>query len=372
MNDRINMQDIIDLLAYKKDITKEEAERFVIELFNTIEEGLISDELVKIKDFGTFKLIDIQERESIDVNTQEKIIIPPHKRIRFTPAQALKSIVNKPFAHFETTPLNDGIVLENIKHDNASQNTENETEDEDTTEEITKNIKDNDSMVGKPVVAVDDDIDRESTSIIDNKSHSEDHKNHDEDISSSQSKDKQNRIEEETVESKEVRVSSKKASINRSKEKESKPKRPFLPWYIFTAVLIIFLLLFVYNLYQRKDTPIKHGIEKSDIPKIIKEPSIVVKDTLTDESVKPIETDETVRMKAGKTLRLIALDKYGSREFWVYIYLKNKDKINNPDVIPVGLELVLPNKAEYDIDAENPESIATAKKRGDEEMKRFW
>src|SRR5690554_1638313 len=126
MTNRISMQDIIELLASKNYILEEEADKFVLELFNIIEEGLTSDGLVKIKDFGTFKLTDIQERESIDVNTQEKIIIPAHRRVSFTPAQVLKSLVNKPFAHFETTPLNDGIVLENVEQEVAFGNNNGE------------------------------------------------------------------------------------------------------------------------------------------------------------------------------------------------------------------------------------------------------
>src|SRR5690554_4142544 len=126
MSHKLNMQDLIDLLTSDGTLTKEEAEKFVIEFFSVIEQGLSKDELVKIKDFGTFKLTPIQERESIDVNTQEKIIIPAHRRVSFLPAQILKNLVNKPFAHFETTPLNDGIVLENVEQEVAFGNNNGE------------------------------------------------------------------------------------------------------------------------------------------------------------------------------------------------------------------------------------------------------
>src|SRR5690554_5325427 len=260
MTNRISMQDIIELLASKNYILEEEADKFVLELFNIIEEGLTSDGLVKIKDFGTFKLTDIQERESIDVNTQEKIIIPAHRRVSFTPAQVLKSLVNKPFAHFETTPLNDGIVLENVKHDDAPENIDNE--DEETIEKL-NNIQDNDSVYEAPI-ATTDDIKEELAVVVEDNSISlngdENTKSNNEEFSNAHSNDSLNKIDEPIDEPKDVITSSIKPPITKSKKKESKPKRSFLPWYIGTAVFIIFTLLFAYNFYHKGDTPDKKGV----------------------------------------------------------------------------------------------------------------
>ncbi len=84
-----------------------------------------------------------------------------------------------------------------------------------------------------------------------------------------------------------------------------------------------------------------------------------------------LEPVKTVKMSPGRTLRLIALDKFGNREFWIYIYLKNKDKIENPNVIPIGLILNLPNEDEFDMNANNPDDVSKAKKLGDQVMKGF-
>ena len=92
---KVNMQDLIELLVSRYEMNAEEAEKFLVEFFSVIEQGLSSDELVKVKDFGTFKLTPIQERKSIDVNSQEKIVIPSHHRVSFIPAQVLKTLVNK-------------------------------------------------------------------------------------------------------------------------------------------------------------------------------------------------------------------------------------------------------------------------------------
>lgn len=80
---------------------------------------------------------------------------------------------------------------------------------------------------------------------------------------------------------------------------------------------------------------------------------------------------EKIVLQDGKTLRLIAEDKLGNREFWVYIYLKNKNKIKNPNIVTVGTELIIPDSTEYDIDASDLQSIANAKALGDSELKRF-
>lgn len=115
MENKITLSDLIDLLAKQADIPTSEAEVFLKTLFDTITETLSEDEAVKIKDFGTFKLTPIQARESIDVNSGEKIEIPAHNRLSFSPATALKELVNKPFSHFETVLLDEGITFEGVE-----------------------------------------------------------------------------------------------------------------------------------------------------------------------------------------------------------------------------------------------------------------
>lgn len=364
MTNKLNMQDLIDLLTSHGTLNKEEAEAFISELFNVIEQGLSKDELVKIKDFGTFKLTPIQDRESVDVNTQEKIVIPAHRRVSFAPSQTLKNLVNKPFAHFETTPLNDGIVLENIEQNTLSENIENE-EEEDFSEENDKRIEDNIEKADSPVENESENR-RERTNSPEIE---------ETDLANIKSVESENRTDQDSVEKKSdtetnrlsIREVTKKSKPNR------KSKRPFLWIYISTALAIIFAIIFAYSFYNGKNFLLKEEIEESEIPKPVQETTPILKDSLsTPQPAPPVEPEETVEMIRGKTLRLIALDKFGSREFWIYIYLKNKDKIKNPDVVPVGLELVLPRKTEYAMDADNPEHVANAKKLGDEEMKKFW
>lgn len=112
MNDKLNIQNLIDLFVQKQGVPPKEAEEFIKAFFSLIEEGLEQDRYVKIKKWGTFKLIDVDSRESIDVNTGERIEIQGHSKVSFTPDSSLKEIINRPFAHFETVILNENTVLE--------------------------------------------------------------------------------------------------------------------------------------------------------------------------------------------------------------------------------------------------------------------
>ena len=85
------------------------------ELFDLVEEALANEKYVKIKGLGVFKLIEVDSRESINVNTGERIEIQGHSKVSFTPETSLKELINKPFAHFETVILNEGTVLEDTQ-----------------------------------------------------------------------------------------------------------------------------------------------------------------------------------------------------------------------------------------------------------------
>ncbi|WP_321517187.1 HU family DNA-binding protein [uncultured Bacteroides sp.] len=135
MGERINIQNLIDLLAAKKGISKKDAETFLKEMFAIIEQALQTDKYVKIKGLGTFKLIDVDSRESVNVNTGERIEIQGHTKISFTPEAGIRDLINKPFAHFETVILNEGVVFDDVS--SADLNSDNEDESENYVEENT-------------------------------------------------------------------------------------------------------------------------------------------------------------------------------------------------------------------------------------------
>ncbi|MFQ9314641.1 HU family DNA-binding protein [Dysgonomonas mossii] len=130
MNERLSLHDLIDLLAKKQEITKKEAEVFLRELIAVISETIESNESVKIKDFGTFKLVKVNARKSVDVNTGEAIEIAAHYKLSFTPDKLLKEAINRPFAHFESVVLEEGVSFDNIEKD-ETVNIEEADEEED-------------------------------------------------------------------------------------------------------------------------------------------------------------------------------------------------------------------------------------------------
>ena len=103
----ITTKDIAKIVASQHNIKVAEAEEFVQKLVDTINEGLETDRLVKIKGFGTFKMQAMKSRASVNVNTGERVIIGEHDRITFLPDALMKNAINKPFAHFETVEIDD-------------------------------------------------------------------------------------------------------------------------------------------------------------------------------------------------------------------------------------------------------------------------
>ena len=107
MKKKLTLQDFADYIAQSEGVDKTTAEAFVRAFFDIIEEGLIDDKFVKIKGFGTFKLVAVSERESVNINTGERFQISGHTKVSFTPDSTMKELVNRPFAHFEAVDLND-------------------------------------------------------------------------------------------------------------------------------------------------------------------------------------------------------------------------------------------------------------------------
>lgn len=116
---KISIQDLSSVLVEKRGLSKKEASNFISEMFDIVQQELEKDKLVKIKGLGTFKIIDVDDRESVNVNTGERVLIEGHGKITFTPDSLMKELVNKPFSQFETVVLNDGVEFEEPKEEAA-------------------------------------------------------------------------------------------------------------------------------------------------------------------------------------------------------------------------------------------------------------
>lgn len=133
MENKITIIDLAEGLAKRKHIQRKDAELFIRTVFETIQERLLEGDPVKVKGLGTFKLITVNSRESVNVQTGERIVIDSHAKVSFTPEKALSDRVNRPFADFETVALNDATKTEDMERIDLP---EPEATEEPTTEAI--------------------------------------------------------------------------------------------------------------------------------------------------------------------------------------------------------------------------------------------
>ncbi len=406
MNERLSLQDLIDLLAKKQEITKKDAESFLRELIAVISENIENNESVKIKEFGVFKLVKVNARRSVDVNTGEAIEIAAHYKLSFTPDKSLKEAINRPFAHFESVVLEDGVSFDNIEKEESSELVESEaTVDEvESTETSVSNeaaissiiLQEivTDKPVGEVVPPVSEISEHEPEDIVEEPqdivvqeeveetienvpSVAEVEQQQDEAISSSLPEDKVGSDDTETV-----LVDQKRAS---------KRRRRFISLAFF--IFLIIAGFFIGGLYFQEiakfltEGPADENktvaiVEDKKPDAVITPDSLTIKidSTRVDGVENPsVVSDKngitmidntttsahlaTITIEPGSTLRNISLKYYGHKSFWVYIYEENKDKIKNANNVPLGTKLIIPFPAKYGINPQDKASIDTAKQK---------
>lgn len=151
-----SIQEIAGAIAAKHRLSQHDAEAFVTSFFDLINDGLHSEKAVKVKGLGTFKVVDVRERESVNVNTGERVIIESHGKITFTADPIMRDLVNKPFAQFETVVLNDGVELEDMmKVQPADEQSLNENDIDDVESECDASDCDDTDLQRKELVSDD-------------------------------------------------------------------------------------------------------------------------------------------------------------------------------------------------------------------------
>lgn len=114
MEQKIQISDFVDFFVNERGLKREDAKIFLKAFFDVVDENLARDKYVKIRGLGTFKLVVVDARESVNVNTGERIEIGQHAKVSFTPDTSLKNLINRPFADFETVILDDGVDLSGV------------------------------------------------------------------------------------------------------------------------------------------------------------------------------------------------------------------------------------------------------------------
>ena len=133
---KVMIQEIASKLIAQNGLSKKEATLFVNMMFDLIREALEREKMVKVKGLGTFKIIDVESRESVNVNTGERVLIEGHNKITFTPDALMKELVNKPFSQFETVVLNDGVDFKEPDKEETAEETPVIEESESEIDEI--------------------------------------------------------------------------------------------------------------------------------------------------------------------------------------------------------------------------------------------
>lgn len=364
MNEKLTIQELINLLAQRHDMDQTDAETFVKTFFALIEEALENDKYVKIKGLGTFKLVEVDTRESIDVNTGERIEIMGHNRITFTPDATMRDLVNKPFSHFETVILNENTRFDDMD-ENGREIGESDADDED---EVTETVENPDMNPNLGEVESDNMLTEEKTDV---------------------------HLETDPV-SEEKQQSPNEIGV----EGSSASKRTFrLPWCMIATVLLIGILVGggivwgilsgrryipesivrslmqeeqkrqpvlvqkdtaklkaipAVKIIQKKDTDISASIPlqqtqkgKDTASSVRKQPQAntasVKKETLADTVEYTITgTQGTYTIQPGESLVKVSFKFYGNKKLWPYLVRHNKDIIKDADNIPKGITIRIP------------------------------
>ncbi|MBR4129814.1 MAG: HU family DNA-binding protein [Bacteroidaceae bacterium] len=310
MNTKINLQQLAKILAQKTSIAQKDAEVFLKEFFDSIVQNVSADKLVKIKGLGTFKLIEVLDRESVNINTGERIVIPGHSKLSFTPEPTLKDLINKPFADFQTTVINEGTSIEEMER--IPQEEIAEEEIEEAAQEV-------------PVQLVEPQVE-EKAEVVETPVQ---------------------KLVEEPVGTPKPEAKVEETPVQKPGSDEKKPKGSFgkiLAWIL--GILLLCLLAFFAYKYLSGQPSAKVEDESEMIEEVtadsIAETSVeeVQYAQVPDGEYKIVGTRKTYVMKPGDYLARIARQEYGDKEFAKYIIVHND--FPNPDNVPVDTEIKLP------------------------------
>ncbi len=390
MNNRLTLQDLAGLLAEHTGKERSDCETFLKEFVALVTEGVFLDKLVKIKGLGTFKLIPVEQRESIHVNTGERFLIPAHSKLSFIPDKELREQVNKPFSFFETTEISDPDQFIDIE---VSDDPEDEIDQEEDSVEVEEVLsertlipvaeedpepKKNDSeeeveLSELPVIETEENPEPESDlqPVV-----AEEVSEETGDLPAEIYSAPESALVVEEVSSEPVPV---------SLEKKKTVKRH---WLSIAVIFVSLMIIGNIHLYQNRmlyfaEKPKNVALSKKkaylQMPEATSEilSDTVRVDTVTQktlpesEDTKPVITEaapvepvslvlDRVTIERGSRLTLLSLKYYGSKLFWVYIYEHNKAKIKDPNNVPVGTVVEIPAPHLYGIDARNKQALKRA------------
>jgi nucleoid DNA-binding protein len=395
MNEKITLQNIINLLCEKQGISPKDSETFVRTMFDVIEEALTNEKYVKIKGLGTFKLTEVNSRESVHVNTGERIEIQGHSKVSFTPDTSMKELINKPFSHFETVVLNEGVELEDtaveeveiLETTDVSETTIviEETTPPAPSEEV---IPTEETPVEEPIIEVPateetivEEIVEEEETIIEQPIVEEPIaqepiaegpivEESEPEVPVKETIEETKKEEEKTV-SIEEKEETHIPVVPQDKEKNEKSINRIL-WGVI-VVLVLIILFGVYWMFLRsEETPeVKPVVPVQE--EQMAEPAPVAEEKPQEETLKIVQfielseeelrkervpsfadtldyqivgTQEEYTLQKGETIIRASVRFFGTKKFWPYIVKHNMDVLPDPDNIPAGIRIKIPKLVE--------------------------
>ena len=374
MDNRITTSAIARIVAERRGMSGDQAEAMVREFFRTIEEGLKTDSIVKVKNLGTFKLVKVEARESVNINTGQRFTIDGHTKITFTPDTYLRETINKPFAEFETIVLNEGVSVEQLESIGADY------DDEETAEEPVAAESD---IVAEPapvmaeveVAAKEAQAQEETTAVT-----KETEQATETEIMQEAMEDTKlsTPIETEEAMAAEAQPASVATAVESNTETEQKNEKEREHNAKFTLCETLALMSFIivmmgisylagYYRWLTPDTapatPAKEKVEQAIKAKTAETPTertdtVAVRPQKQEpQKVEPQAQAEVYpqleggeykitgvldehKIKVGESLRTLSIKYYGTKDMVPYIVLFND--IKNPDVVSLGKNLKLP------------------------------
>ena len=411
MNNRLTIQDLACLLADQTGKDKNTAEHFLREFIAVVSEGVYADKLVKIKGLGTFKIIPVEKRESIHVNTGERFLIPAHYKFSFLPDKELRELVNKPFSFFETTELGDETDFSDL--DVSDVVDDKETDDESVEEmmpeeQLLPAVPLTDQSVTAtgfqspvPAESVVHDAVSESAAPEIVTSVSVMSEPETSDFEAPESVTPESILTDPELQGTEHQRIEEAGSV-RPHFRRVGERRRNLRKRTTVQIVIIVLLLGVANtvIFLNRGIFLNESRSRQTVPNDVVLPVssdtlkvftdvATIGDTIALDSIagpdsalqpKPEANSEVksdtkpgpdngvtspdviarVKIEAGSRLTLIALEYYGSKHFWVYLYEHNKSKIKDPNNVPIGTVVEIPAPRLYGIDAHDRASVEKA------------
>lgn len=429
MNNRLSIQDLALILSEQTGKSTEEALRFLQEFIAVVSEGVYNDKLVKVKGLGTFKIIRVEERASVSVNSGERFVIPSHYKFTFTPDKELKELVNKPFSLFDTVELNEEVDFSDV--DVSAETSGAEEAADDSSEEILPDGIPEQAVEApqtpepevKPEPAVEEEAVPQEEAKAESEAETETTPEPEveaepelkaeaettpkEEVKAEPKAETETmpepeveaepepKIEAETTPKEEAKAEPKPAepvsSVSGYKEYRRKRRRSASRKLLFpiACLFVVIVLGIVYIVCLSGRTTVNKnweppmaevgnptpeagmnpvpadstGVTPPDSASLAAD-SVVAEPPVVEEN-QPEETPKSdilalVTIKAGDRLASFAKQYYGHKFFWVYIYQYNQDIISDPNNIPIGTELRIPDPGLYGIDVTDRSSIDKA------------